>query len=322
MDLPPPTFEQQALIEHVSAVLARALPLAEGPYALVLQPLPADQRETWGGQAGPVLRSENRLLASVQFRGITERGEPWTIDDELSVCDAEEADHARVERTVQAWARVSRRAMRDASDTRFGDRRTLTLGPLCAALGVLRGAPRSRTRTLESCEAVLLESSALRGILAPEPEVLEAALARLDAWLEEHATLASAPGFELCHVRNPSGEPRGMRSPLGVEVHRHGLLVTVHMITYEPDGNVRDIKEQQLFLVPAAALGDPDRLIAFLEGWTATLPRAIGTHFPEVDLLMPHDLFDIRVLGLKTPRTAEDFAVAFARRWKLAPEAG
>ncbi len=74
-----------------------------------------------------------------------------------------------------------------------------------------------------------------------------------------------------------------------------------------------------MLLVPTANLDDPGRMEAYLDGWADMLSKRVErlAEAGTLDTRMPHDLIVPAVLGLKTPRTREDFAAAFARRWKL-----
>ena len=320
-----------ALLEHVEALVARELPVREGPYALVPCKVPEEEHEARGGQEGPVVHGEGLVFVYLHFDGLDRQGRPWGIEQAVRVCAADERGLARVTAIVQAFARVARRAMRDAGDDRFGERPWLGLVNLAGAMYSLERAPKKRTRTAEECEAVLCASRDLRDVLAPPAEALDAAIQALDGWLAAHPTLAKKPQMKLVHVPKPTWSSTARPSPQGVEVRRDGLLVTIQLIIYD-NGAVRDIKEQQLWMVPATALADMPRVLAFLDGWVAALDRALEQPGPPptgaaarklprlrrgIDMCMPHDLFDVTVLTLKTPRTAADFEAAFARRWKL-----
>jgi hypothetical protein len=266
-----------------------------------------------------VLHDHSLVYANLHFDGLTRQGDPWSIDQAVPICGRDERDHGRVTSVVHAMSLVARRLMRDVQDDRFGERPWLGLTHLHGAMRTLVAAPARRTRTAEACEAVMLASRDLRGLLAPPAAALDAAVLALDAWLGARAAIVKLPAFELCSVPDASWSDPARTSSQGVEATRAGLRVTLRMITRDDDdGQIRDIKEQQVLLVPAAMLSDIARVIACLDGWAATLPRAIIERLgKEVETMMPFDFFDGSVLELKTPRSAEDFAAAFARRWKL-----
>lgn len=319
MSGPPLSFDEQDLLEHVRAALARELPVTEGPYALALRPLPEDERAPWDGQTGPVLHDVTFVYASLHFDGLTRQGEPWSIDQPVRICERTERDHARAAAVIRAFARVARRAMRDAQDDRFGERPWLGLVHLAGAMSALVDAPARKgraARTADECEASLLASRELREILAPPAEHLDAAVAALDAWVAAHLSLVKTGTFELAIVPDPSWSPESRPSPHGVEVKRQGLLLTLRAFTYEEDGSIRDIKEQQVYMVPASRYDEVERVIACLDGWVSVLPRLVAK-ISEPEAMMPYQFVDMEVLDLKKPRTAEDFAAALARRWKL-----
>ena len=314
---PPLSFHEQDLLEQLRTALARALPVADGPYLLAATRLPEAQRAAHGGQDGPALHDSENIYALLHFEGIGRDGEPWSIDGAARICPRSEPDLARISAIVDALARVAHRLMRDAQDDRFGERPWLGLVHLQRALYTLSRTPPRKARTPDECEAILLGARELRDILAPPPEHLDPAVASLDAWLAAHTSLVKTPRFELQSVSEPSWSPTSRPSPHGVEITRAGLHVTLRMITHDDDGSIRDIKEQQLLFVPSADLPDLPRVLAFLDGWSAALPRAIARWGDKVDTRMPYDLIDFGVLDLKKPRTSADFEAAFARRWKL-----
>lgn len=318
MSGPPLSFDEQDLLEHVRAALARELPVTEGPYGLSLSGVLEDEHisGTWGGQTGPLLHDSTYVYGNFHFDGLTRQGEPWSIDQAVRLCERSERDHARVTAMIQAFARVARRAMRDAQDDRFGERPWLGLIHLAGAMSTLVDAPAKGARGVEPCEAILVTSRDLREVLAPPAEQLGAAVAALDAWAAAHTALVRTKTFLLEIVHEPSWSPGSKPSPHGVEATRYGLMLTLRTYTFEDDGSIRDIKEQQVYMVPASRFGEMDRVVAWLDGWVAALPRHVAK-LSEIETLMPYDFVDSGVLDLKKPRTAEDFEAAFVRRWKL-----
>jgi len=89
-----------------------------------------------------------------------------------------------------------------------------------------------------------------------------------------------------------------------VKVGRHGLLFTVRLIVFE-DGAVRDVKEQEVVLIPEGA--DDARLRAYLEGLAIGIRRVIEDS-DDLEAFMPHDFIPWRPFRDPARRTVEDFA--------------
>lgn len=112
----------------------------------------------------------------------------------------------------------------------------------------------------------------------------------------------------------------------GVEEGAQGdIRATFQLVVFEPPDppcaggasrSIRDVKEQQLFLVPAPVRDDPARVAAYLRGWAAAL-REVLDGAREFDLLMPCDLLHVDVLRLRRARTEEDFCRALLQRSRL-----
>jgi hypothetical protein len=97
------------------------------------------------------------------------------------------------------------------------------------------------------------------------------------------------------------------------------LRIVLRLVVWEEDPatgtrSIRDVKEQEVYF-GALASHDPARTRALLEGMQAVLARVLAT--PQVETLMPHDLFRGDVLKLKTATTADDFARALSARSRL-----
>jgi hypothetical protein len=147
------------------------------------------------------------------------------------------------------------------------------------------------------------------------------AVAHLDAWIGSRRTLARKVPIELTFDSDARWEAAATYSPNGVRATPHGLLATLQLTAFdEVDGEARicDIKQQEVIVVPAVALGNVDRFLMCLDGWADVLPKAFEQRFAAVfDTLMPHDLMPATLFTLKRPRSRADFAAALARRWKV-----
>ena len=103
------------------------------------------------------------------------------------------------------------------------------------------------------------------------------------------------------------------------------LSVTLQLIVYdvvERDGEemerVRDIKEQEVSLVPLAYRGEPGRVRAYVEGWAAAVKEVLaGWSRDRADCSAPADLTNVSVLKLARAETAEDFRRALLTKSRL-----
>jgi len=139
---------------------------------------------------------------------------------------------------------------------------------------------------------------------------IEAAKIRVEALLDEllpvkGARFALQGPFDLDEAKT--------------KVKERGIFGTLGLMTMEPDGSIRDLKQQEVLLIPAPHAFDLDRVEAYLRGWVASL----GDWFEvldvsKVEVCMPSDFADHRILDRKRPKTADDFRASFRRRWKIA----
>jgi len=107
------------------------------------------------------------------------------------------------------------------------------------------------------------------------------------------------------------------------------LYVVLRLITFHDDEGehlIRDVKEQELLLVPARSRQDP-RLEAWLTGTRQALLAIMHSQDPwcaggrswipdgctPVDYMLPFNLVSPDALQLVRPRTAEDFAKALLK---------
>lgn len=99
----------------------------------------------------------------------------------------------------------------------------------------------------------------------------------------------------------------------------HGLRVILRLIIFDAEGGpIRDIKEQQVVMIPSAAGDVPmDRVEAYFRGWIDAVAHVFSTAPSMIDTLMPHDLTAPNVLKLKKCKTAEEFRDALLVRSRL-----
>ncbi|MGC4117273.1 MAG: YwqG family protein [Myxococcales bacterium] len=85
-------------------------------------------------------------------------------------------------------------------------------------------------------------------------------------------------------------------------------------MSFEPGkpGTLRDVKEQELPLVPADRRGDVERALAYVRGWVRSLAALVAARPGELDCLLPCDLLFPYALDDETLRTEDEFAAAFA----------
>lgn len=324
--MPPyaPTHEDRALLDRLHRVLAAALPLREGPYTLSLRPLAPGEPAFHDDQRGPLFFSEDRLLVSFEFDGVARTGGPWHTSAFAILGTLPGHDPDRAEARVHGFLRAVRRVMADSAASPFSDKPWLDLANIAAALREGEKARQARARSPEDFEAIFLRTRAFREHLLTDRAAGEAALARVDAWVGAHDELARVGAVQVSILHHERWTAGATYSEHGVRQSRLGLSGTMQLTIFDDHGGkltVRDIKQQEVLLAPAAALGDPDRVVAFLDGWARTLPRLFAERAGlELDTLMPHDLVPTAVLALKKPRTAADFAAACARRFRLDPE--
>ncbi len=107
--------------------------------------------------------------------------------------------------------------------------------------------------------------------------------------------------------------------PESVQKRDGAVWVVVRLVVWERNGedlSIRDVKEQEVSLLPGSALDSP-RLQAFLEGWAMAVHAVFRDNAAAVETLMPHDLIRPEVLELARPVTPEDFAMAFTAKSRL-----
>jgi uncharacterized protein (TIGR02996 family) len=98
--------------------------------------------------------------------------------------------------------------------------------------------------------------------------------------------------------------------PGGAKDGTYGTVLTVQLFVWDAHG-VRDIKEQEIALVPAGV--EDERVPAYLEG-AALAFRDRVERSPEVETLMPYDFFPSRAFTDPTRRTPQELAAWIAEQ--------
>ena len=117
-----------------------------------------------------------------------------------------------------------------------------------------------------------------------------------------------------CHLALPVSGP--------AVVEQDGALhVVLQLIVYEDfDGElqIRDIKEQRVRFVPAVARDDPERVLAWVQGWAAAVGEVLSSAPPgRLDGCLPRQLVDLGPLKLARTETAEQFRAALLKKSRL-----
>jgi hypothetical protein len=159
----------------------------------------------------------------------------------------------------------------------------ILLGP--RAFG--RYLPPPRTRTADGRLALDVVNDVLRELLPIGPAL---------------ATIQEGPPFS-------AGESQARESVDGVAV--------VLRLVVRDDGGIRDIKEQEVHLVPAAAFADPEHIEPYLRAWAAVLGEVLDNTAIEIETLMPHDFVHSAVFELKKAKTQDQLATAFRSKSRL-----
>lgn len=114
-------------------------------------------------------------------------------------------------------------------------------------------------------------------------------------------------------------DPLSSRLPSCGSVYgvQEGLRATLAFTSYQrPGGPVRDVKQQDIFLLPIGTLSHPERIEACLRGWGDALAQLFATSDPEaLECLMPHDLSFERTLMRRRIQTREEFRDALIQHW-------
>jgi hypothetical protein len=170
----------------------------------------------------------------------------------------------------------------------------------------------------ERFERALLAPTRLGKYIPPDPSLLSHDLVEwVYRTLEE--CLPPLGGLFSLRMAEPV-EPVSSRLPSrgGVYGVPGGLRVSLALTSYHrPGGSIRDIKQQDIFLVPLLFLRDKERLEACLRGWGDALVQLFTDSDPEaLECLMPHDLsFERALAARRRIRTREEFRDALLQSW-------
>jgi hypothetical protein len=96
------------------------------------------------------------------------------------------------------------------------------------------------------------------------------------------------------------------------ETRHGGLSALFRLVVWDVDEasgqqSIRDIKEQQVYLVDSSHRDEPERVRAFVEAWASIMPDVLARLGSDVDCLMPHDLINFSPLALSRAETVDDF---------------
>jgi hypothetical protein len=106
-----------------------------------------------------------------------------------------------------------------------------------------------------------------------------------------------------------------------------GFKIELMFIVYEEhDGKreVRDIKSQEVYLLPSEHRRDKARVRAYFEGLADGISALFRQRTDDrfIDGALPHTLADGSLVNLKRARTREDFFLAYCKRKKIEPVRG
>lgn len=103
--------------------------------------------------------------------------------------------------------------------------------------------------------------------------------------------------------------------------HLFAVLRTLHWDVDEASGehSIRDVKEQEVLLVPAMCRDSRARVGAYVRAWAAALNEvlALAENAERLGGLMPSDLVHAKVLNLARAETEEDFRKALLVKSRL-----
>jgi hypothetical protein len=177
----------------------------------------------------------------------------------------------------------------------------------------------AKAETVEDFKSALLKKSRLGRLLVQKlpPPVVEVGESRLTVT----PGMVSKILAELFPIVGERSEIVAVSGDAAVyEANNGGIHATLRLVGYErPDKEtVRDIKEQEVFLIPAKHRHDEARVRAYLEGWASAISAVLRRPVKDVPaLLLPADFVRVNVLDLATPEEAADFERAFLQKSRL-----
>jgi hypothetical protein len=300
----------------IAAVLRTELPIREGAFVVAPCARPdATEREP----AWPLAAWSDAGYVGVRVR-LRTVGAPRDVCRELGLVPrACLDDRRRAEAFVRAWCAVLRRALRDLSTSALPDAPSFTPADLGEPWVFAKLLRRSALSTRDDFVEALSERRHFGRFFAIPPSVAGAALERTCEVLYDAPPLLSSRLMILRALTTPwNDDPPPGPSRGGVRVHWCGVVVALELSLLD-DAGVRDSKQQEIEMAPAAHLHDLDRVEAYLRAWRDVLPEHARLIAPdEVASTIPGDLVCPDVLSTARAFTRDDFAAAFARRWQIA----
>jgi hypothetical protein len=311
--------------DDVKAVLSELLPIKAENATLRLRPAP--EQPPPGAppplaSAGGVTRDAWGIFAALELTV------PWrehparptmirTLTDTIGLVPAAALhDMERVLAYLQGWASAVRRVLSATLETS-------PHGILLFRLAMPVVLDLTRGKSAERFERALLAPTRLGRYILPDPSLLsQEAVNRVYATLNE--VLPASSGRFTLRMAEPL-EPVSSTLPSNGSLRGvpEGLRLSLELVALDrPGGAPRDIKQQDVFLIPIEALRDPARIDACLRGWGEALCRLFATSDPEaLECLMPYDLIIERALQRPRLTTLEEFRDALLagwnRRWAL-----
>lgn len=237
--------------------------------------------------------------ASVEFRRPGKRGEPLTLAQIEALLRALATLFPAIEREQPAWF------------DGVGDPRALIPRAVLSK--------KSLSSEDEFYRALAVEFGVGSVLVSSEERASWLTLEEIDA-IVRSAFPVNAGLFEIALG---TASAYGDDKVFGAVVDRGGsIAIVVQLLVYEPaDGQlmIRDIKEQEVYTLPAERRGERERFDAFVQGLADGI-RALFEARPNderVAYAMPSELWDSSLLALKRAKTREDFANAYRTRKKL-----
>lgn len=311
--------------DAVHAVLSGLLPVTCEHASLRLRPAP---EEPPPGAAPPLASAGGITRDAWGIFAALELTVPWrehparppmtrSLTDTIGLVPAAAlADMERVAAYLRGWIAAVRRVL-DATVE------TSPHGVLLFRLAMPGVLDSTRGKSAERFERALLAPTRLGRYILPDPSLLsQEAVNQVHATLTE--VLPASSGRFLLRMTEPI-DPVSSLLPScgGLCGVPEGLRLSLELVTLDrPGGAPRDVKQQDVFMVPLEALKNPARVDACLRGWGDALHKLFETSDPEaLECLMPYDLIVERALARPRITTREEFREALLagwnRRWTL-----
>lgn len=311
-------------VSVVHALLSELLPIEQGQVILRLRPAPEDPPP---GAVPPLATTGGVTRDGWGVFAALELVAPWRdqpsrpavvrpMSDTLGLVPSTAyGDMARVEAYLRGWASAVRQVLSATIET--SPHGVLLFRLAFPAVLDLRIGPSA-----ERFEQALLAPVRLGKYIPPDPTLLsQDAVDWIYGRIDE--ALPRAGRFTLRIAEPVDPVPSALPARGGVYGVPEGLRVALELASHDRAGGpVRDVKQQDVFLVPLSALRNLPRVEACMRGWGTALRELFDTSDPEaLECLMPHDLSVERVLTRKSLQSDGDFREAllqhWSRRWTL-----